>query len=278
MKNTLLIKMTDTTQFPYELLEEFGLTPSMIDDLPEHVIETLYSGGRSPLLPIIVKTDGEDIKIHAKFRLISTNEENGKFGVVFYPKMSQAPIDNFTEDEQKQLLAGHVIIADLLVGEKNASKTQCFVQIDKDTNHVFYVPTPVIGRNLRGVDEIIELTPEHFTALKSGDVVYVDTPEPMSIGINLFTETGVFVCSGDEANWHRVVGKSLPKYNFGIDGCWVNDNGELNYVQEDDYTPEMLEEQRRLVERYDYAIRNTDTNDLHEEHVEKHDANNQISR
>ena len=38
----------------------------------------------------------------------------------------------------------------------------------------------------------------------------------------------------------------MPQYNFGLFGCWVcSDDNTLNYISEDDYTEEILDEQKR---------------------------------
>ena len=44
--------------------------------------------------------------------------------------------------------------------------------------------------------------------------------------------------------------ESLPQYNFGLFGCWVNDgNNNLSYVDEEDYTDEMVEQQNLMASR-----------------------------
>ena len=40
--------------------------------------------------------------------------------------------------------------------------------------------------------------------------------------------------------------KRVDKYNFGAFGCWMaDDNGDLNYVHEEDYS-ELWQEQKKM--------------------------------
>lgn len=233
-------KMNEETQlkFPYEVLESFGLTQSMIDDLPENILETIYSGGRSPLLPIVIKTDEGELHTHAKFRLIPPTFNEEEYGLIFYPKLKEVQLDMFTDEEKKLLNDGRALLTTIdfsSLEDESIRSEECYVQIDPDTNHVFYVHTPVIGRNLRGVDGFLELSPDVLDKISKGEVVTIEEPEIITIGIDLFTPTGVFVCQGDEQNWSKVKDKSMPQYSFGIEGCWVNDSKGLHYVKEEDY-------------------------------------------
>lgn len=46
---------------------------------------------------------------------------------------------------------------------------------------------------------------------------------------------------GGIERWNEVVSQDdLPRYSFGINGCWVNE-GQFSYVPEDNYTQEMQE-------------------------------------
>ena len=53
--------------------------------------------------------------------------------------------------------------------------------------------------------------------------------------------------AGDEQTWKREAKREWDKYNFGAFGCWVaDDNGDLNYVHEEDYSEELWQEQKKL--------------------------------
>ena len=42
----------------------------------------------------------------------------------------------------------------------------------------------------------------------------------------------------------------LDKYTFGVYGCWVmDDDGNLDYVPEEEYTEELWNEQKKSAER-----------------------------
>ena len=43
-------------KIPFDILAEYGMTREMLEDLPEHVLDAIANGGRSPLLSIQAKT------------------------------------------------------------------------------------------------------------------------------------------------------------------------------------------------------------------------------
>lgn len=239
--------------FPYALLEGVGLTKEMIDDLPGHVLETIGNGGRSPLLPIEIPTKFGSVSMYSKFRITDTIMEDGRCGIVFYPQLIEADLNQFSDTEKELLLAGKTILTEMDFADDDESEhklsDKCFVQLYSDTNHVFYVHSSVIGRNLKAVDANLDLSDEDMEKLSVGMLVTVTEPEFMTLGIDIFSDTGIFVCPGDENNWKTLVGRQLDKYNFGIFGCWINEDGKLRYVKEEDFDDMILEEQDRITQR-----------------------------
>lgn len=52
---------------------------------------------------------------------------------------------------------------------------------------------------------------------------------------------------GNSQKWKEQAAQAMDTYTFGIFGCWVkDDNGNLDYVPEDEYTDAMWEAQKRL--------------------------------
>jgi hypothetical protein len=41
----------------------------------------------------------------------------------------------------------------------------------------------------------------------------------------------------------------MPRYSFGSDGCWVNHEGRLSYVPEDNFTKDIMDELERLAKQ-----------------------------
>ena len=65
----------EENEMPYDILERFGLTQTMIEDLPTDVLQNIYSGRKSPVLPIhITSDDGEEVKARTRFSLVRTEE------------------------------------------------------------------------------------------------------------------------------------------------------------------------------------------------------------
>lgn len=251
------MNILEQDKFPYKTLAEFGLTREMIEDLPENVLVTINKGGRSPLLPMEIPARFGSVSCHAKFRLTNTIREDGTSELVFYPKLKEASLDVFCESEKALLLEGKAIFAkiDLLdmADTDSKHKETCYVQIDPDTNHVFYAHSSVIARNIRGMDSQLSLSAEDIKALTRGELVTIREPEFLTIGINLFTDTGVFVCHGDTETWKALTAKPMPLYSFGVEGCWVNEDGNLHYIKEEDFDDSM-EEACRLSSRMSHSV------------------------
>ena len=84
--------------------------------------------------------------------------------------------------------------------------------------------------------------------LLDGKAVIVDVET--SDGRHSKARTGIRFCHGDGEKWREQTRREWDKYTFGCYGCWVmDDDGNLNYVSEDDYTEEMWNEQKKSAER-----------------------------
>jgi len=242
-------------EIPYGELSRFGLTQEMIEDLPENVLVTISKGGRSPLLPMEIPARFGSVSCHAKFRLTNTIREDGTSELVFYPKLKEASLDVFSESEKTLLLEGKAIFASIELSDivDSDHKETCYVQIDPDTNHVFYAHSSVIARNIRSMDSQLSLSVEDIKSLTRGQLVTIREPEFLTIGINLFTDTGVFVCHGDAETWKALTAKPMPLYSFGVEGCWINEDGNLHYIKEEDFD-DTMEEARILSSRASHFV------------------------
>lgn len=235
-------------ELPYEVLEQFSLTQEMIEDLPMHVLDDLCDGRHSPVLPIEVADEsGERIK--SRSRLAFIRKEDGQVDVVFYPALETSPLNDYDAAQQKQLLSGKVIIADAQTADGHRSKV--FVQVDPGTNQVMSVPTPVIGRNFQVLAEQMHLGMAEIKGLQHGDpLTLIVENELMTVGIDLHARTGIRICRGDEQRWREQGKRDWDKYTFGVYGCWImDDDGNLDYVPEEQYTEELWNEQKRAGER-----------------------------
>ena len=125
----------EESEVPYQTLARFGLTQEKIEDLPMWALEDIGQGRRSPLLPIQVNNDeGETLKSRTRFALVRM--EDGKVDVVFYPALKSSPLERYDEAQQKQLLDGKAIVADVEMADGRSSKA--FVQIDTETKQEAY--------------------------------------------------------------------------------------------------------------------------------------------
>lgn len=235
----------EESEFPYEVLSQFGLTSEMIEDLPTRVINDIKDGRRTPVLPVrIFDDDGNDIKSRARFALV--RKEDNTVDVLFYPELLKADLSKFDDKQKDLLLSGKSIIA--TVEDKDGQAITSFVQIDRETNQVLSASVQMIARNLQTISDQIGLSAVEQTSLQKGEVVTFskDDEYPISVGIDLNDRTGLRFTPGDENQWRDQNKREWDKYTFGAFGCWVvDDNGQFDYVAEDDYTEELWNEQKK---------------------------------
>lgn len=235
-------------ELPYETLLQFGLTREMIEDLPMNVLEDLSHGRHSPVLPIRID-DGNGNTVQERSRLAFVRKDNGEADVVFYPVLKKSPIDKYDERQQEQLRRGRVILADSVTAE--GRRTKVFVQIDTGTNQVMSVPTQVIARNLQVLADELKLTVAEINVMQQGEpVTFVMGDEPVTVGISLNERDGIRLCRGDSQKWNEHTKREWDRYTFGCYGCWVmDDDGNLDYVPEEEYTEELWNEQKKSAQR-----------------------------
>ena len=204
----------DLTELPFGTLARFGLTQEMIEDLPMYVLEDICQGRHSPVLPVrVTGENGESFE--SRTRIAFVRKDDGQADVVFYPVLKTSPL------------------------------------IDPETKQVLSVPTPIIGRNLQVAAEELHLGTTEVNSLQRGEpLTLIVDDEPVTVGIDLNTRTGIRFCHGDGQRWREQSKREWDKYTFGCYGCWVmDDDGNLNYVSEDDYTEELWNEQKKSAER-----------------------------
>lgn len=230
------------------LLNQFGLTREMIEDLPMDVLHGIGKGRRSPVLPIhMTDENGATLKSRTRFQFVRMDSD--AVDVVFYPVLKQCPIDKYNKEQQELLQSGKTIIADM--EQPDGGKTKMFVQIDPETNQVIYAPTPVIGRNLQVLSNEMKLSAAEIKVMQNGDpLTFVMEEEPVTIGIDLNAPTGIRFAQGDSQQWRAQSKREWDKYTFGCYGCWTMDeDGNLDYTKEEDYTEELWNELSRKREQ-----------------------------
>ena len=110
----------------------------------------------------------------------------------------------------------------------SSQRIKVFVQIDPDTNNVVYTPSQIIGRNLSSIgqefnlsEEVLESYWKGKTATIESDIFDEDQPVELTIGIDLFSKTGVMGGYGYAEDWDRAVRLLIPDYSCGSGGGWV---------------------------------------------------------
>lgn len=231
-------------EIPSKILKKFGLTQEMIGDLPTHALTQIAEGYRSPVLPIeFTDEQGNTYKSRTRFSLYRT--EDNRVDVLFYPQLQQAQLEKFSEENRKKLQSDKAIIDKMTTAD--GKEVQVFLQIDKGTQQILYVPTPVIGRNLQVIADEFHLSNAELNCLRNGNpLTILADDDTITVGVDLNESTGIRISAGDERKWNAEVKKDWEKYNYGCFGCWTMDEeGNLDYTPEEEYTDEMWEEMRR---------------------------------
>lgn len=242
-------KLFEFEELPFKDFETFGLTEEMIMALPENILDTLLSGEHTPVLPLTYN----GVKVNSgKIRLFRTLTGEVTFKVL--PELEFARMDMFDGEECERLLDGKVIEKDVPYpcydeeGNEEMKEVHCFVQIDRQTYQIAYVPTPVIARNLKTLCEEYNIDSDMITPITEGDMLTVKKDgEDYTVGISLNTRSGVCVFKGTAEDFEYNVYKPIPQYTFGTHGAWVNTGEGLRYYKEEEFTEELkaIRDERR---------------------------------
>lgn len=280
-------KIFHREEYPFDILADFGLSEEMIYDLPDYVHTIIEMGGKSPLLPIAIEQPFGVTRAYAKFCLLET--EDG-LDVLFTPKLKQVNLEAFTKSDQKRLLEGKVIVTDIddvvrqIDGTEESQRIRAFVQLDKDTNDVVYSPTQIIGRNISAICTEYELTGKDLQSFWNGNLVTVLTDkeegakEPITIGVDLFSDKGIIVVPGTAEQWENTVRRVMPEYSFGNDGCWINRNGRLSYVPEEEFDEQILSVLEKQAAKNGFTPDGDEQELLQYQSQREHEAAQQITR
>ena len=85
-------------EVPYAILEQFGLSQEMIEDLPTDVYHDILSGRLSPVLPISVKDKkGRPVSARARFKLVRDADDEAD--IVFHPRLVHCDLNLYTYEE-----------------------------------------------------------------------------------------------------------------------------------------------------------------------------------
>ncbi len=229
-------------EIPYDVLQKFGLSQIMIDDLPENVTKRFLAGRATPVLPIVTENaEGDKVQSHARISLVRLTD--GNVDVCFAPQWEDEDLQIFTKEQQEKLMLGEVTIADM------PGKGNCYIQYDNTISQVMAVPVDIILQNISLLTRSYAISDDTRERLKNGGIIEMEINHIiLSAGIDLNETTGIRIANGDTYTWQEDARTDrLPKYNFGIYGCWIaDDENVLTYVADDDFTEEMNRELERM--------------------------------
>ena len=191
---------------------------------------------------ITENAEGQLIQSFARISLVRLADDT--IDVCFAPKWVDEDLEEFSIAQQELLKAGNVTVADM------NGKGRCFVQFDEAINQVMAVPESIICQNISILilKRNFNLSDADKAILEDGGIIEMEiNHQIISAGIDLNDETGIRMANGDVIAWRQdAKADSLPRYNFGLFGCWIADeDNTLSYVAEEDYDEKLLSEQKR---------------------------------
>lgn len=230
-------------EIPYDILDDFGLTKQMIDDLPQSVLQKLLTGRSTPPLPVKSMTqDGEVSNAVTKISLV--RKPDGEIDVFFTPRMELLDLDKFPELTAENLKKGTVVRTD-----------KGYAQYNDIIEQVAFVPYGLLLHNLENIQDMVGFSQHDRDQILKGNPVEINEGDyrGCTIGIDLTHENLIRLSKGDNIDWklEEAVNK-MQKYNFGIFGCWVcDDNSVMNYVSEKDYDqhPDLMDAYETMVQQ-----------------------------
>lgn len=222
-------------EIPYKTLEKYGLTKTMIDDLPKSVMQKLLTSRKTPVMPVISqKIDGTRENWPAQISLKRT--PNGIVDVYFAPVFESNDLGQYPAKVQDSLRAGMVVLSPF------QDKGECYVQFNNTINQVMAVDAQIVRHNIDVFAANYGLDEQSRELIREGRVVeQKDGENIISIGLDLNEPLIVRIAGGNALQWEEEAKADyLPRYNFGVNGCWeADDNNVLKYVPKEEYTEEM---------------------------------------
>lgn len=237
------IQKFNENEIPYEALSRCGLSQEMVDDLPQSVMERFLAGKRTPLLSTSVKdNNGNPMKTSIYLR----REENGAVNVVFVPYLNYMDFKDFNDEQQKRLMKGNVLLAELQGREK------AYYQLDESTNQIMQAPAALIQNNIGVLAKETGLDVSMEKGIGDGEIITAFSGDKaVTYGIDLKEDYCIRMIDGTKEMWEREENKDeLPQYSFGLYGCWTFDKDDgLSYVPEGEYSEDMVKAQQDRIEQ-----------------------------
>ena len=205
-------------EIPYGQLKNYGITRTMLLDMPKQALSSILNGKLSPLLAI----NGSDgLTYPSKIRL--KRDGQGHVMVIISPKLKEMDVKrhNLDKEEAERLRKGEVILKD---GK--------YMKFDKETNQVIETEASKIKIEKRLAEilesvEDIKLGEVQKQRIREGKPVELKKGDTtVTVGIDLDTKTGVRLLKGDLDMWRRRQLVEWDRITPGATGYWqTSENG-----------------------------------------------------
>lgn len=240
----MIYKTFKEEEIPYDILERYGVTRGMVEDFPTFVSDRFMAGMFTPKIRLSEELQN-GTKAYCFAYIAMKRMADNSVGLRIAGEWKAVDLGIFNDKEKQQLLDGKVVKVKL------PDKGINYAQFDDAIQQVMTVPYNFVQNNIYNYyknQHSDTITKEMIDRLYNGEIVEFEDKAGniLSIGIDLNDFESVRIADGDISQW--IAEKKdivLPKYSFGIYGCWMtDDSGGMTYYNEDEYTEEMKAAQK----------------------------------
>lgn len=218
---------------PYGKFAKIGITKKDLEQMPEHLRETILTGRLSPLMRLNVPV-GDNSKVSIPMKIQLVYDKSGKLQLLTYQIHND--IQNklqLNAAELERVRKGEVIQKEF----RNAGDRKLrYVQLDKETNSLMYrdVATVKIQKKLAEMEKVkdIGLGVNQKEAAVLGKPVELEVgDQKVTVGLELREPQGYKVVKGDMEEWKRQQAIRYDDSHEGYMGYVQTDENRWEYKQ-----------------------------------------------
>lgn len=218
---------------PYGKFAKIGITRKDLEQMPEHLRETILTGRLSPLMSFNVPV-GDNSRVTIPMKIQLTYDKAGKLQLLTY--QIHRNIDNklqLNANELERVRKGEVIQKEFRNGNDRKLR---YVQLDKETNSLMYrdSATVKIQKKLAEMEKVkdIGLGINQKEAAANGKPVELEVgDQKVTVGVELREPQGFKVVNGDMEEWKRQQAIRYDDTHEGYMGYVQTDENRWEYKQ-----------------------------------------------
>lgn len=190
---------------PFGKFAKIGITQRDLEQMPEHLRDTILTGHLSPLMRLNVPL-GDNSKVSIPMKIQLVYDKAGKLQLLTYQIQNDIQTRlQLNAAELERVGKGEVIQKEF---RNDKDRKLRYVQLDKETNSLMYrdVATVKIQKKLAEMEKVkdIGLGINQKEAAANGKPVELNVgDEKVTVGVDLREPQGYKVVKGDMEEWKR---------------------------------------------------------------------------